>query len=245
MGPKCLCEIGGRPLVDHQLEALRGVGIDSVAVVVGFEQERVRDVVGERANFVINQHYAETNSLYSFLLARNWVCGNVIVLNSDVLFHPDMAHMLQGRGGNALLFDSSSGEEAEEMKVALRGNRLDEMSKELPLARCCGENVGILRLDHEAAQDAFRAAERLVVNGGRRDWLASAINQTARGHGFTCLDVAGMPWTEIDFPGDLERARSQVWPAILESRRAERSLRRDLLATPRMSHSGSPSLTAT
>ena len=244
-GPKCLCEIGGQPLIEHQLEALRGVGIDSVALVVGFEQERVRDVIGERASFVVNEHYAETNSLYSFLLARDWVCGDVIVLNSDVLFHPGMVRMLEVRCGNALLFDSSSGEEAEEMKVALRGNRLDEMSKELSPARCCGENVGVLRLDHEAAQDAFRAAEVRVANGGRRDWLASAINQTARGHGFTCLDVAGMPWTEIDFPGDLERARSQVWPTILESRRAERSLRRDLLATPRMRRSGSPSLTAT
>jgi choline kinase len=28
------------------------------------------------------------------------------------------------------------------------------------------------------------------------------------------MDVAGLPWTEIDFPEDLERARTQVLPAI-------------------------------
>jgi choline kinase len=237
--------IGGWPLIEHQLEALRGVGIDSVAVVVGFEQERVRDVVGGRASFIVNEHYAETNSLYSFLLARDWVERDLIVLNSDVLFHPYMAHMLQGRGGNALLFDSNSGLEAEEMKVALRGDWLDEMSKELSLAQSRGENVGVLRLGRSAAGHAFGAAEDVIASGGRRDWLASAINETAREHRFRCLDVAGIPWTEIDFPSDLERARLQVWPAIKESRRAERALALDLPAPPLISRRRSPSFTTT
>jgi choline kinase len=234
-GPKCLCEIGGRPLIEYQLEALRGVGIDSVALVVGFEQERVRDVIGERASFVVNEHYAETNSLYSFVLARDSIDGDVIVLNSDVLFHPRMVRMLEVPGGNALLFDSSSGGGEEEMKVALRGDSLDEMSKKLPLARSCGENVGILRLDRNAASHAFRAAKSLVANGGRRDWLASAINQTARRHRFRCIDVAGIPWTEIDFPTDLERARHRIWPAITMSRWADRPLLPDSVATPPVS----------
>jgi L-glutamine-phosphate cytidylyltransferase len=226
-GPKCLCEIGGRPLIDHQLDALGDVEVDSTAIVVGFEQERVREVVGDRASFIVNERYAETNSLYSFLLARDWVAADVIVLNSDVLFHPCMAHLIQNRGGNALLFDSSSGIEAEEMKVALLGDRLEEMSKQLPRDRCRGENVGILRLTARAARHAFRAADRRIRDGGRREWLASAINQTARLHEFRCLDVAGLPWTEIDFPSDLAQARLRVWPAIAVSRVARRSLARD------------------
>jgi choline kinase len=244
-GPKCLCVIGGWPLIEHQLQALRGVGIDSVAVVVGFEQERVRDVIGGRVTFIVNEYYAETNSLYSFLLARDWVEQDLIVLNSDVLFHPYMAHILQRRSRNALLFDSKSGLEAEEMKVALRGDCLDEMSKDLSLARSRGENVGVLRLDHSAAEHAFAAAEDVIAAGGRRDWLASAINETARKHRFTCLDVAGIPWTEIDFPSDLARARLEVWPAIVERRWAERPLSLDLPAPALVSRRRSPSLTAT
>jgi choline kinase len=221
-GPKCLCAIGGRPLVEHQLEALEDTGIDSTAIVVGFEQERVRDVVGDRATYIVNEQYAATNSLYSFLLARDWVERDVLVFNSDVLFHPQLLYRLQGWGGNALLFDSGSCLEAEEMKVAHRGHWLEKMSKELPPDRSQGENVGLLRLGRSAARHAFSAAESTVANGGRRDWLASAINQVARAHRFRCLDVAGMPWTEIDFPSDLERARVQVWPAIAASRWAER-----------------------
>jgi choline kinase len=227
-GAKCLCEIGGRPLIEHQLEALSAAGVDSVGMVVGFEQENVREIVGGRAAYILNESYADTNSLYSFLLARNWVVGDVLVLNCDVLFPPYMPRMLQSAGHeNALLFDSSAGDDPEEMKVALHGDSLDEMSKELPATRTCGENVGVLRLERHAARHAFKAASRLVANGGRRHWLASAINATARGHRFKCVDVAGMPWTEIDFPHDLERARRRVWPAILAGRLARLPDRRE------------------
>jgi choline kinase len=217
-GAKCLCEIGGRPLIEHQLSSLASAGVRSIGVVVGFEQERVRRVVGDRATYIVNERYAETNSLYSFMLARGWIRGDVLVLNCDVLFDPRLAQMLQDRHRNALLFDSDSGAEAEEMKVALQGDCLDEMSKELPPERTEGENVGMLRLDRHAAQHALEEAERLVAGGGQRQWLASAINRTARRHKFKCVDVAGLPWTEIDFPHDLERARRWVWPAIVASR---------------------------
>jgi hypothetical protein len=32
------------------------------------------------------------------------------------------------------------------------------------------------------------------------------------------VNVAGLPWVEIDFPYDLNRARKEVWPAIIRSR---------------------------
>ena len=53
------------------------------------------------------------------------------------------------------------------------------------------------------------------------EWLGAAINLTAWRHRFNCVDVAGMPWIEIDFPEDLERAREIVWPAIESLRQAE------------------------
>jgi choline kinase len=31
---------------------------------------------------------------------------------------------------------------------------------------------------------------------------------------FACEDVSGLPWLEVDFPEDMERAIKQVLPAI-------------------------------
>jgi choline kinase len=118
--------------------------------------------------------------------------------------------------GNALAYDRFSGQEAEHMKVAIRDGALDEMSKQLEPSRTRGENVGLIRLSAKAAEAAFDAAEHLIGAGRVRDWLASAINAAAREHRFQCLDIAGLPWVEIDYPEDLEHARGTVMPAIGE-----------------------------
>ena len=36
----------------------------------------------------------------------------------------------------------------------------------------------------------------------------------AADHPITCIDVAGWPWVEIDFPEDLARARHEVFPRV-------------------------------
>jgi choline kinase len=212
--PKCLVELGGRPLIEHQLEALAWAGVERVVVVAGYRADLVRAALPPGTPMVVNDDYADTNSLYSFWLARHEIAEDMIVLNSDVLFHPVIARALVRRERNALAFDSLSGHGPEEMKLLVQAGRLAAMSKTLAPERSCGENVGMIRLDTAASETAFAAAGRLVAAGHERDWLASAINRVARAHAIDCLDVATLPWTEIDFPEDLEHARDRVLPAI-------------------------------
>lgn len=212
--PKCLVEVGGRPLLLHQLDAVRDAGAERVTVVVGHGHEHVRAVAGGEASFVLNDRYADTNSLYSFWLAQSVVRGDLFVLNCDVLFPAHVLHELVGSGGSALAFDSGSGEEDEHMKVRVRRGRLVRMSKQLPRRHCHGENVGVLRLTEPVARAAFAAAASLVRRGRERDWLGAAVNAIARHHPISCVDVAGCPWVEIDFPRDLATARTRIWPEI-------------------------------
>jgi choline kinase len=215
--------IGGRPLIDHQLDALAAAGVQRPVVVVGYKRDQVRAALGGRARIVVNDRYARTNSMYSFLLAREHVRGATFVLNADVLFDPLVAQRLARREGSALACDTTSGDEDEHMKVEIDGGRLRAMSKTLVATRCHGENIGVLCLDAAAAGAAFAAAEQLVAQGGERAWLAAAINAVARSESIECVDVAGAPWVEIDYPDDLAHARRRVWPAI--ARRAERRRR--------------------
>ena len=212
--PKCLRQVGGAPLVRHQLDALAAVGIDDVVIVVGFGQDQIRESVGTMVRYVVNDRFAETNSMYSFLLARSVVHDDVLVMNSDLFFHPALVARLIDQGGDALLYDSGSGDEEEHMKVRVTHGRLVEMSKTLPSDQVCGENVGILRLAPATVKVAFAAAAAIAADGGERAWLASAINRVAADHRIRCLDVVGWPWVEIDFPADLQRARTEVLPRV-------------------------------
>src|SRR4051794_15980534 len=52
--PKCLVEVGGRLLIDHQLEALAMAGAETPVVVVGYGKRLVRPTVGRAARFAVN-----------------------------------------------------------------------------------------------------------------------------------------------------------------------------------------------
>src|SRR5574341_873731 len=82
--PKCLAEIGGRPLILHQLEALADQGVGPVLMVVGFNHEAIREVVGRRVEYIVNERYRETNSLYSLWLAREWIKGPFVLFFFNV-----------------------------------------------------------------------------------------------------------------------------------------------------------------
>jgi choline kinase len=185
-----------------------------VLVVVGYQQEQVKDSVGSWARFVSNERYAETNSMYSFLLGERVLDDDLLVMNSDIFCDPRMFELLLEAEGDALLYDSTSGDEDEQMKVHARRGTLVEMAKTLPPGRVSGENVGILRLSRETAESAAAAAAALVAAGHERGWLAEAVNFAAADHPITCVDVEGWPWVEIDFPEDLAKAREEVYPRV-------------------------------
>ncbi len=212
--PKCLLEIARRRLVEHQLDALAEAGIGPTALVIGYGADEVRETVGIRAEYYVNTRWSHTNSLYSFRLAREWLTGPVVVMNSDVLFSPRILERLLEVDGDAIAFDSSSGRNREQMAVEVADGRVAGMSKDLPPERISGENVGILKLTAETVTALLDEADRRIDGGDEKSWLAAAVSAVASSRTLTPVDVADLPWVEIDFSTDLVRARKEVWPRI-------------------------------
>jgi len=46
-----------------------------------------------------------------------------------------------------------------------------------------------------------------------------AIDALAKEMNIVAVSASGLPWIEIDFPEDLERARREVWPQLSRSAR--------------------------
>jgi L-glutamine-phosphate cytidylyltransferase len=187
-------------------------------MVVGYAASEIREAVGIRAEYITNRRWDMTNSLYSFWLAREKMVGTTFILNSDVLFDPEILERLLEVEGDAFAIDSTSGGAREQMKVEIVGGRLADMRKDLPQDRVCGENVGILKLTYETIQVLLAEAERLIAAGEEKSWLGSAVRAIAQTQTLRPVDVSDLPWVEIDFPNDLERARKEVWPRIDPSR---------------------------
>ncbi|MDA0766448.1 MAG: phosphocholine cytidylyltransferase family protein [Verrucomicrobia bacterium] len=168
-GPKCLLDVGGKSLLEHQFEALRGIGVERVLVVAGHRADAVIEAVGDRGEVLINERYKETNSLYSLWMARRWISGNVMILNGDVLAAPQIFAALRNAEGSVLAYDSCSGSEEEEMKVRFRFNRLQAISKELRPELSHGESLGVLRFDAAGAGILLEAADQIIRAGRHKE----------------------------------------------------------------------------
>ncbi len=216
--PKGLMRLGGVPLLERQVLALRGAGIDEIAVVVGAQADRVRRMLGGVVHYVENARFAQTNSLYSLWLARPLLVDGFVVLNCDVLFHPQMlTDLLTTRcEAAAVVAYRNDGDVLgeEEMKVKVRRGRVIEFSKRMPPEEADGENVGMLKFDRHAARILARHLDRFVAAGHTRDWAPFAFSEFARERSLYAIATRGYPWIEIDFPQDYERARTEVLPAI-------------------------------
>jgi len=196
--------VGGVPLLRHHVAILASVGITDVVVVVGYGQEIVRASLGGRVTYVVNESFGETNSMVSFLLAAQGSHEDVVVMNGDVFFHPVFLSWLVAAPGDALLYDSTSGDEDEHMKVRVRAGHLVKMSKVLPVEDVCGENVGILRLTRRTVEDLVLEARAIVAAGGKRAWFSAAVNRVARTTGSSA-------WTSLRGRGS-RSTFPKTWP---------------------------------
>jgi choline kinase len=223
--PKCLVEVGGVSLLERQIVALRDSGIGEIVVVVGCQADAVRRACGRGIEFVENSRFAETNSLYSLWLARPLLLDGFVVMNCDVLFHPQLLDdLLTSKHDDALLVayqdDDSAPFGEEEMKVKVRRGRVVDISKTMAADDADGENVGIVKFGAEGARLLAAILDDRVASGTLRDWAPRAFNEFAQLRRLHAIGTRGYPWTEIDFPEDYQRAVREILPAIEESHAA-------------------------
>jgi choline kinase len=217
--PKCLVEAGGLTLIERQIHVLEHAGLDDIAVVVGCQADRVRAVCGPGVTYVENSRFAETNSLYSLWTARALLYEGFVVLNCDVLFHPALLDDLLATHHDAALLIAyrQPGQPPfgdEEMKVKVRNGRVVDMSKTMPADEADGENLGIVKFGPKSAPSLVHILDRVVGQGRLRDWAPKAFSEFAQERPLHALGTRGLPWIEIDFPEDYQRALREVLPAI-------------------------------
>jgi choline kinase len=218
-GPKALVRVGSLSLVERQIRTLRRAGVADVTLVVGCGADEVRRQCGSPVRYIENPRYAETNSLYSLWLARHDLAGGAVILNCDVLFHPQLlVDLLTARHRSALMLAYRQPDAPplgdEEMKVQVRGGRVVAMSKTMDPAEADGENVGLLRFDAPEVPDLVACLDRVVEAGGLREWAPRAFAAFAGQRPLYAIGTRGYPWIEIDFPEDYERAVRDVLPLV-------------------------------
>lgn len=237
--PKALLEFGGKSLLARHVEILRGAGVASITVITGFAGAFIRAALAELrdgppVSVLVNPDFRE-GSVVSLYAGREVLrTGDpVILMDADVLSDRRlMARLLDSAIPNCLLLDRAIGPGDEPVKLCVRDGRIVDFRKRPTLPYDWhGKSVGFFRFTAATAADLADRVEQYIATGRRameyeepiRDMIiasnatdAAGTHDTATpadaghpGH-FGFEDISGLPWTEIDFPEDVEKARALV-----------------------------------
>ncbi len=227
--PKVLIELGGKSLLARHLENLKAIGVDELTLVVGYRRDEiVREAMTAAGNIgmadfiqpVVNERF-RSGSVISLWTARKTLCSgdDILFMDADVLYHPLLLERLRAApAGNCLLLDRDLEEGDEPVRLCVRDGRPVDFGKmiegDFDLG---GEWPGFMRLSPEGA-GKIAAAAAAFMNEARldapyEDAIRRVMVEEAPG-AFTYADITGIPWIEIDFPGDLERAEKEILPKL-------------------------------
>ena len=223
--PKCLLEFGGRTLLDRHLDALLAAGVQDITICVGYQADAIVNALTTRRSprtLMLYNPIFTLGSIVSLWTARSALQASipVLVMDADVLYDPAiLQRLVASEHANCFLLDRDFEAGEEPVKICLNGERIVEFRKQIDPTltyNSCGESVGFFKFDG-ATSLALAGIAHAYVAGGQRDQPhEEALRELAlQGTTFCGIeDVTGLPWIEIDFPEDIQRARDEILPSI-------------------------------
>lgn len=213
--PKCLVPVGGRTILDRQLDALVRSGVADVTIITGYAADSVEAHLAGRPNVrtVRNPHHATTDNLASCHAARAHFGDKVtLLLNGDTLFEDGvLADLLAAEPAPILIaIDRKPQYDADDMKVMTTDTRLRRIGKHV--APADGEAIGLTLLRGDGNLLFRREVEaRLAAPGGERALYPESLDALAARDQVAVLSIQGRRWIEIDTPQDLAAAETLPW----------------------------------
>ena len=217
--PKCLVPVGGRAILDHQLDACAAAGIEAAVVVGGYRIEQVAEHLATRngsiaTSLVFNPFWAAASSIGSVWAAREFLRGPFALMNGDTLFDPAVvAHAVADqRRGVRLVVDRLGKAEPDDMLVEVADDRVRGVGKDLGAERATHRSLGlILSAGGGAYADALRAV--IGAEQGIHAFHHAVVDRLASVDACGAIEVPqGAHWQEIDRPEDIMRWREDHVP---------------------------------
>ena len=213
--PKCLVELRGRTLLDRQLDALHGAGIDEIAIVTGYKREQLG---GRGLREFHNPRWAETNMVSSLACAEEWLnAGPCIVSYSDIFYEASAVRALKAsQAALAVVYDDNwralwekrFGDpllDAETFRMNADGTLAEIGNKPRSVDEVEGQYMGLLRFTPEGWREIVRIRAGLPQADCDRMHMTGTLQKV--------IDAGRVPiralpyhqrWGEVDSAEDLQ-----------------------------------------
>ncbi|MBZ0204496.1 MAG: phosphocholine cytidylyltransferase family protein [Ignavibacteria bacterium] len=217
--PKCLLKAGSKTLLEMTINNILKNGINEFIVVTGYRENMIKDFIAEtypKLNilYLTNADYENNNNSYSLWMTKDYVKGDSLLLDSDILFdYRIISKLLKSEHANSLAVNSAHKLGEEEIKVIIdSANKIEHIGKHLAPAECFGESIGIERFSLDFFSKLGDVLDRKIMreNNVNEFYEASFQELYDMGNAMYAIDVSEYKSMEIDFPEDLKRAEDEV-----------------------------------
>lgn len=226
--PKALLDIGGKTLVERQVQAFAECGITDFVVVTGYgsqQMEQALATVGTRYRVqirtVFNPFFEVADNLASCWMARGEMNTDFIQVNGDNVFRADVVSQLLAapRVSASVAVNRKASYDDDDMKVLFRGDFVQDIGKSLDREKVEAEAIGFYLFRDEGPARYVDMLERFMRNPtALKQWFPSAVAALAREMEVRTVDITGVRWAEVDFPQDYAQAVAlvQEWEGEVE-----------------------------
>ncbi len=212
--PVGFLELQGATVMERLITLLNGNGIENITVVTGYKKEYYEDLAKRKnLNLVFNERYKWTGTMHSLALAKEYVKGDFILIESDIIFEERaISNLLDNKNRNCLVVTNESGS-GDEAFVEVREDRIFKISKDVhQLSSIDGEFIGISKITMDTYNNMLK--DYSDNNNPYLNYEYVMLNMTGE-NSFGYEKIDDLVWGELDKEEQYENLKLVVYPKLL------------------------------
>jgi len=214
--PKCMTDVGGKPLLLRTLEMLEKSGFKRAVIVIGHLSDKIIKKIGSKLgnlsiSYIKNEIYDKTNSMYSLWLAREHLAKGALVIEGDCTFENRVFDAVLNqenrsvwavgkfvRGMEGSMSKTDSAKKILEIRIVRK--ELEDYKPNY------FKSAGLLKVDPELGKKFAGWLDAEVKEGNTNIYYDLVLSKHIQEHPIYVCDIGELKWIEIDTLEDLEKA---------------------------------------
>lgn len=201
--PKVLVKVGEKTLIEHSVNKLRRIGINDIALVIGYRGEMVREVLGNSVTYY--EQCEQLGTAHAFLCAESFIDEPYFLgMNGDMFFIDPLKDFIELKPPAVAVYRVE--DTCRYGRMEIKGGKLIAVEEKIEEEAPGFVNAGVYLFPKQIFEWIRKTPLSPRKEYEITDTIQMMINQ---GMQFTVYELKGF-WTDVAYQSDLEKARSFI-----------------------------------
>lgn len=218
----CLTDIGGKTILDSQLESLKtnGINEEDIIIATGKGDKDIRAALkGRDIKVIYNPWFETTNMMATVWLARHLIQKGFLVIYGDIVFEDAILKRVIKNKADIVLAVERKKTDEEDEKVCVKEGRVvlhpryaalsEPKHKCIPSGDAYGEFIGMAKFNRQGAVLLGKEMDSLMSEKKFNTYLVTAFeNLVSKGCELSIEDITGLSWNDNDTVADIKKTKT-------------------------------------